>query len=177
MPTLFEYASYNHFSTGCIVGPYLEYVDYVNWINFAGKYADMPRGDFTTVVPCLTRMLHGFVCMFVHLFIVVVLGMPVEWVGEKEFVTYKTIFHRILYYNVSMYGMRLMYYSPWCLSDASMIGCGLAYDGKENGKPSWEGIYNVKIIALETASSCIQMMAIWNHTVHLWLVRGVQHYS
>lgn len=69
-----------------------------------------------------------------------------------------------------------MYYSPWLLSDAAMISCGLAYEGKkEDGTVGWKRICNINIIDLEIrSSSCIQMMAHWNHTVHLWLKRHVQ---
>jgi lysophospholipid acyltransferase len=67
-----------------------------------------------------------------------------------------------------------MYYSPWLLSDAAMISCGLAYAGNKDGKISWDRIINIRIIDLEiNSSSCIQMMAHWNHTVHLWLKRQV----
>jgi len=68
-----------------------------------------------------------------------------------------------------------MYYSPWCLSDAAMISCGLSYNGTKKGKHCWDRIVNIYILDLEIYSgSCIQMMAFWNHTVHLWLKRGVQ---
>lgn len=32
LPNLFEFASFVHFSTGCVIGPYLEYKDYIDWI-------------------------------------------------------------------------------------------------------------------------------------------------
>lgn len=57
MPTLLEYAGFVHLSTGCMVGPYLEFADYKNWIEFSGRYKSLPRGDFSTLVPALTRWL------------------------------------------------------------------------------------------------------------------------
>lgn len=146
MPTILEFASFVHMATGCMVGPYLEFTDYINWIEFAGPYKDMPRGDFSTVVPAVIRMFQAFGCMFLHLAFVLVLQVPIQWCGTKEFSDYKTIFHRLGYYNLAMTGQRFMYYSPWCLSDAALIGCGLAYAGTENGEHKWDGMYNISII-------------------------------
>lgn len=56
LPTLFEFASFTHFSTGCMVGPYLEYYEYINWIELSGPYKNMPRGNLQNLVPALTRM-------------------------------------------------------------------------------------------------------------------------
>lgn len=164
---MFEYAGFIHLSTGCMVGPYIEFIDYKNWIELCGRYKNLPVGNLCTIIPALTRMAHGFLVMGVYLGISIGLGVDIYWAGSKEFLTYKTILHRIGFSWIAMTGQKFMYYSPWCLSDASMIACGLAYNGTEKGQHKWDHIVNVYILELEVySSSCIQMMAFWNHTIH-----------
>lgn len=106
MPTLLEYGSFIHLSTGCIIGPYLEYMDFKNWIEFAGPYADQPKGDFTTLVPAVTRFGHGVLCLVIHLVGVLGLGLDAYFCGRPEFHEYGTIFHRLAYYNMGMFFLR-----------------------------------------------------------------------
>lgn len=175
MPTLLEFMGFIHLSTGCMVGPYLEFVDYKQWIEFSGRYKNVPRGDLSTLVPALIRMVHGLICLGIYLGVMIGLNIDIYWAGSKEFVTYKTFFHRVGFSWIAMTAQRFMYYSPWCFSDAAMIACGLSYNGTETGKHRWDYIVNIYILDLEIySSSCIQMMALWNHTVHQWLKRGVQ---
>lgn len=116
----------------------------------------MPRGGTETVKPALIRLLHGFLCIGTHLFIVLGLDYRLGFMQTEEFVTYKTLFHRTIYFYMAMTGGQFMYYSPWCISDAAMIACGLAYSGKENGKHTWNRIYNVDIYGLMVESvSCV----------------------
>jgi len=104
LPTLFEYAGFVHLSTGCLIGPYLEFTDYKNWIEFTGPYADMPRGDFSTLLPALTRLIQGFVCMAIYLTVLLVLNIDIYWAGHEDFITYKTFFHRVGYFWLAMTG-------------------------------------------------------------------------
>lgn len=156
LPNLFEFASFVHFPMGCIIGPYLEYSDFINWVQFTGPYKELPRGGFESVVPAIIRYLSGLGCLAVHLFIVVGLESPTSATQTPEFKDWKTIWHRMAYYSLCMAGLRLMYYSGWCINDGALIGCGLAYSGKKDGKHTWDRMYNIDIIALEFKSvSCV----------------------
>ena len=57
MPSLIEYFSYVFFSGGCIMGPFFEYTDYINFIERKSHYSDMPAN---TMIPSLVRLMHGF---------------------------------------------------------------------------------------------------------------------
>lgn len=104
LPTFLEFAGFIHLSTGCMVGPYLEFQDYKQWIEFSGRYKSLPRGDFSTVVPAFTRMVHGWLCMAIYLGVMIGLNIDIYWAGSKEFVTYKTFFHRVGYSWIAMSG-------------------------------------------------------------------------
>lgn len=140
-----------------------------------GPYEKMPRGDLTNLVPALKKFFAAAGCMAINIVGNLFFGFNMYYCGDPEFLSYKTIWHRIAYFWCAMTIQRFMYYSPWCLSDAAMISCGLAYNGTDNGTHKWDRIYNISIYDLEIgSSSCISMMAYWNHTVHLWLKRHVQ---
>lgn len=54
-PTPLEVASYVFFCSGCVVGPFFEYSDYINYIEEKGRYAKIPL----SIVPAIKRFLQG----------------------------------------------------------------------------------------------------------------------
>ena len=124
----------------------------------------MPRGTkngWVVIKPALIRFSHGIVCIVLHVVFVMVLGFNVYFCGTEEFLTYGNLFTRMFFCYIAMTGQRFMYYTPWCISDASQIASGLAYNAKD--KDAWNKIVNVKIIELETSTTCIEMIRHWNH--------------
>jgi len=134
LPTLIEYMGFVHFSSGCIIGPFIEYKDFINWIYLTGHYKDMPRGDLSTVWPSLKRFFAGCACITLHLVLVVYFGYSVYFCGKPEFEHHKTLLYRLFFMSMAMTSQRFMYYTPWCFSDSSLIACGLAYNKVEKGK-------------------------------------------
>lgn len=67
----------------------------------------------------------------------------------------------------------MMYYAGWCFQDASIIGCGLGYNGTKDGVDDWYRLPVIKILEIELGVGPIPMMKAWNHQVHLWLNRYV----
>ena len=117
--------------------------------------------------------------MSIHLFIVMGLNMSIHFCGTKEFITYKTFLHRLAYYFIAMTGQKYMYYSPWGLTDAAMRVCGISYDGyiiDDKGQKilSWDRITSNYIWKLETGTTPVEMMGLWNHQIHKWLKYYVQ---
>jgi len=88
LPTLFEYMGFVHFANGCIIGPFLEYVDYKNWVELKDHYENMPRGNWSTVGPALKRFGQALACCGFHLFLTVYLGFNVSFCGTLEFRNY-----------------------------------------------------------------------------------------
>jgi len=62
------------------------------------------------------------------MFLTLYLGFSIYFCGSPEYRTYKTFFHRCGFFLVAMTSQRLMYYTPWCFTDAGLIACGLAYE-------------------------------------------------
>lgn len=55
MPSVLELLSYSYFCCGCLVGPFFEYSDYIQFIKEEGRYKDIP----STFLPSMERFLKG----------------------------------------------------------------------------------------------------------------------
>ena len=104
MPSIIEYLSYVFYCGGGIVGPVFEFADFKNFMELKGHYKDMPRGtsSYVTIVPAMKELLGGFVCIGVHVALVVAGGFDIYFCGSKEYLTYGTWFTRVGYYHVAM---------------------------------------------------------------------------
>ena len=130
------------------MGPFLEYKDYITFIELTDSYESLPRG-FASYIPALTRLMHGIICIALHVAIAGVAGINVYFCGKPEFIEYKTIFHRLLYFYIAMFGQRMMYYALWCFQDASMIACGVGYNGMKDKKHTWDKLLCIKVLEIE----------------------------
>ena len=104
MPTMLEYFSYVFFVGGCIMGPFIEFSDFKNWIECKNNYKSLQIGGLFTMKPSLKRLLQGFGCMALHLFFVVVLGFKTSFCGTAEYKTCGSLAYRIFYYFMAMTG-------------------------------------------------------------------------
>jgi len=163
------------------MAPFVEFTDYKNWIEFEGVYKTQPRGlknGFATFKPALIRFMQAFICIALHLSVVMGLGISVYFAGTQEFINYKSFFHRFVFYYIGMSGQRMMYYAPWCFTEAACIACGLSYNGmKRVGVKdviSWDSIMCIDILGVEFGNTPLRMMGKWNHGTHLWLKNHVQ---
>jgi len=104
--------------------------------------------------------------------------MSVYFAGTPEFANYGNWFTKFIFYYIGMTGQRLMYYTPWCLTEAACIACGISYNGtqKENGKlvKKWDAVWCAEILGCELAYTPLIIMSKWNHGTHLWLKNHVQ---
>lgn len=91
---------------------------------------------------------------------VIALGYSVYFCGSVEYLKHGNLFMRFVYFFIAMTGQRFMYYTPWCISDAAVISCGLSY---QHSSKSWDRIVSIYIIDLETSATPIEMMRFWNH--------------
>lgn len=103
----------------------------------------------------------------------------VKFCGTLEYATSGGFLYRFIYYFFAMTGQRFFYYTPWCMSDASCIACGIAYDKTEETKDRkkvhhWDRIVNIYIWLLESSATPLEMMKFWNHQIHQWLKHYVQ---
>ena len=129
VPTLLEFYSYVLFGPGLVTGPFFEYSDYLNFISFKGHYSKLPRGfpgGLVTVLPALKQLLLSLIYVVAHLFFKP--KFDANFCGEKEFITYKTFFHRIMYSTIAIFVEKCLYYHVWNLNDINFIASGFAFN-------------------------------------------------
>ena len=78
-----------------------------------------------------------------------------------------------------MTAQRLLYYVPWCLIEASLIGCGIAYDSTSYNvttpaEHSWNKVRSVLVVDAEFAVSPVRMLSFWDHSTHQWVKAHVK---
>lgn len=62
MPTFIEFWSFVLFGPASVTGPFFEYADYKNFIEFKGVYSKLPHG-LVSMRPALIRFMHTVGCM------------------------------------------------------------------------------------------------------------------
>ena len=171
MPTLFEYASYIYFYPTSVVGPFIEFNDFINFINEKDCYENL----FSKIKYIFKE---GFKKLFLGLFFIGFFStiggwFPMTAVGKPEFrINYPEWWKRILFMYMAGPGVRSKYYIGWLISYSSLIFSGLAYgEIKKDGKI----IQNVEkgsygsIIYNEFGIHPKLKMVYWNYQIHQWL--------
>ena len=175
LPTFVEFMGFVSFGPGCLVGPFIEFRDYIDFMERRGEYEDMPCGlSMPTFVPSMIQLLKSFAMGGFKEFVCGYLGFNNVFVGSKEFLTYKTFWHRFVYYNISMTGQRFLYYCLFSLQDCGLISSGIGWNGVKDGANDWNKLPCIIIKEVEFSNSPVGAMKGWNHSIHLWLNRYVQ---
>ena len=107
-----EYMGFVCFAPGCIVGPFLEYKDYIDWIELRGDYEYMPRGlSFSTVVPTIIQTFRAILMSAVKWVVINYMGFAPEACGQPDWADKTSVLWRFFYYNIVLTGSRWAYYS------------------------------------------------------------------
>ena len=176
MPTLLEFASYIYFYPTFIVGPYIEYTDFINFIDLKDCYANLTNN--------LGYVFYqGFEKFFLALFFVGFFAFfgdkyPMVVVSQADFrEKYPSFWGRILYMYLCGPVARAKYYVAWLLTYSSLIFSGMAY-GETTDKEGKiirdveKGTYG-SIIYNEVGWNSTEKMKYWNTSIHLWLKYNV----
>ena len=175
-PSLLEVLSFVYFYPTAIIGPSLEYKDFINFMTETDCYSRLGENILYILSQGLLYFIGSFLCM--GFYAVLAIKLPVAKVVEEDFGE-----HSLLYVLAYIYfcipGVRARYYSGWLLSYSTVIFTGIAYTEKkdENNKDKIiksveKGSYG-SIVTCEWAINPKQSMIDWNNTIHLWLKYNV----
>ena len=176
MPSLIEFASYIYFYPTTIVGPFVEYKDYMNFIELKEEYANLTSN--------LGYVFYqGFEKLFLGIFFVAFFALygdvyPMYAVGKAEFrEKYPNFWYRILYMYLCGPVGRAKYYVAWLLTYSSLIFSGMAYGENINKegikvRDVEKGTYG-SILYNEVGMNSTEKMKYWNTSIHLWLKYNV----
>lgn len=173
MPSLFEYASYIYFYPTCITGPFVEYKDFINFIELTDCYSNLTNNlGFIFYQGCEKFLLAIFYVIFFALY-----GgkYPMWAVGTAEFrEKYPAFWQRIVYMFLCGPVGRAKYYVAWLLTYSSLIFSGMAYGETKDEKTGKiirdveKGTYG-SIIYNEVGMNPREKMKYWNTSIHVWL--------
>ena len=175
MPSLLEYASYIYFYPTAITGPFIEYMDFINFIDKKDCYSNLTSHllyIFSEGIPKI------FIAIFFIIFFVFVGDKyPMSAVGTAEFrENYPKWWMRFLYMYVCGPVGRSKYYIAWALTYSSLIFSGMAYGEtivKDKVFPNVEkGSYG-KILYNEFGLVPRLKLVYWNMSIHIWLKYNV----
>lgn len=172
MPSFYDYIAYLQFLPSSVMGPGLDYSDYISFINMEKQYFNIPN----PIKAVLSSLGASLICLAVYLFIYLPY-FPVEFMTTSTYLTWNG-WKMYFYSFISVTLIRFKYYFAWKLNSCAIDACGLSYEKtitNPNGKQ--EHIFsrnaNVNILTVEGTKNVRDKISNWNIPVQSWLEKCV----
>lgn len=162
LPSMFEYVSYIFFYASVLVGPYVEYKAFDDFMNKRGHYAHKYRSFLASLAYLMSAF--GFIFALLKF----APHFPAHYMITTEFAS-ESLLYKFVYINISMLAVRMKYYGGWSFGNSIITACGFNYN--PNGKNFFKkyGKYvNVKPIEFEI-SNFREKSEAWNCSCQYWL--------
>lgn len=162
MPSLLEYFGYMFFYQTYLIGPFVQFNDYMDHIknnNFNQKSKKLAY---------IARLFHTFVVFTFYLILKSFYNS--KHILEPEFYN-KTLWERFIYIYMTTITFRLMYEFVWSLVDSNLIFSGFSYQTDTIGNEYWLNFINIDL-SCEFTPTVRGMISKWNINIQQWL----QHY-
>lgn len=175
-PSLLEVLSFIYFYPTSIIGPSIEYHDFINFIAETDCYSRLNENIYYILRQGTLYFLGSFLCM--AFYAISAVKLPVSKVVEEDFGKHN-IFYTLTYIYCCIPGVRAKFYSGWTLSYATVIYSGAAYTEKKDKENEGKIIKSLdkgsygSIVTCEWGINPKQSIIDWNQTTHLWLKYNV----
>ena len=131
-----DYVTYIYFLPSCLIGPFFEYNDFIDFINQEKDYKNIP----SSVKPSLLKLLQGILFGVVY--------FSLKKYGDVNYIMDEIdnslTFPLISFFLIFIH--KYKYYIGFCFSDSAMIASGISYEGKTTDKiPQFKKIQNLTI--------------------------------
>jgi lysophospholipid acyltransferase len=170
-----EVLSFVYFYPTAIIGPSLEYKDFINFMTETDCYSKLRENIKYILTQGTIYFIGSFICM--GFYAILAVKLPVARVVEEDFGQHN-VFYVLAYIYFCIPGVRARYYSGWLLSYSTVIYTGIAYTEKKDEKTGQitksveKGSYG-SIVTCEWAINPKWSMIDWNQSIHLWLKYNV----
>ena len=173
-PTLLEVLSFIYFYPTSIVGPSIEFKDFINFIKEEDCYSHLNENILYILGHGTFYLIASFLSMAYYA--IISNKLPLEAEAEEEFGK-NSLLYGLLYIKICIPAIRARYYSGWILSYSMVIFSGLSYTEKieKNGekmKTLEKGCYG-RVRSSEWSIDPNETINEWNKTIHLWLKYNV----
>lgn len=165
--SILEIASYISFFPTSVCGPFIEYNEFIDFIEEKNEYENIPN----TYYRSLKR--------FIEAIILALINFALGNYGSAEKVIDRNgqynIFQRCLFFYLSWFSL-YKYFSGFSFCEAGILASGFAYEGKvknEDGKEieQFDRARVVDFIRVTTIYCPSFFFRYWNISVHVWLKR------
>ncbi|KAJ3558940.1 hypothetical protein NM688_g636 [Phlebia brevispora] len=180
-PSLLAFLGYAFYFPGILVGPYLEFADYMNLIDGTlFKAIDKESEERRAAVKVPGRLVprgrkrvayRKMIMGLMYLGIFVVLGGQYNYgIAIQDWFAQKSLLYRISIFQLCGFLERSKYYAIWTLTEGASILTGLGFTGfSPSGATLWEGAANVKVWNIEFAPNMKVLLDSWNMKTNVWL--------
>ncbi|KAF6762379.1 endoplasmic reticulum protein [Ephemerocybe angulata] len=160
-PSILEFLGYSFYFPGILVGPYLDFAEYMDLVNETMFLASRRS------VQAYTRMLLGLI----YLGVFVVLGPTYNYACCFDtLVASKSLLNRIIYFQAFGPVERCKYYAIWTLTRVPVSSLVSGFTGfGPHGEAHWDGAANVKVLTIELPSNFKVLLDAWNMKTNVWL--------
>jgi len=174
-PSLLEFLGYSFYFPGILVGPYLDFAEYMDLVNETPFQdpAVKPKIKPGRRLPSYRkraaywRLVKGLA--FLGIF--VVLGPKFYYArGATPEFAQLSLLRRILLFQTFGPVERAKYYAIWTLTEGASILTGLGFTGfGPHGEAQWTGAANVKVSTIEFPQNFKVLLDAWNMKTNVWL--------
>lgn len=155
LPVLSDFLGYIYFYPTYLIGPFIEYQDYNDYI----KLTNPPKSDRASkLITCI-----GSTTLVLVILLWLKPWFPANFMLTADWNQY-SLSGRVVYCYLAMLAVRLQYEFIWSFIDMTSIVSGLAYE--ENG--GWNKCNNMDL-TFEFSTSVRDMTQKWNITIATWL--------
>lgn len=157
--SLLEFFGYIFFFQTYLIGPFIEYNDYIDYINQKNKHP-------SPILPGLGRLFEAILILI--LMLIIERYFPYKYMLDPLFL-HKSFWDRLFYCYMSCLAYRLSFEFIWTFVNAGLIFSGFAYNSMDvNGTPKWNKAYNMDL-SFEISPTVQELPTKWNITVGEWL--------
>ncbi|TFK28619.1 MBOAT-domain-containing protein [Coprinopsis marcescibilis] len=174
-PSILEFLGYSFYFPGILVGPYLDYAEYMDLVNetMFQSPAVKPKIKPGRRLPSY-RKRAAYTRLFMGLFylgVFVLLNPKFYYAGglDPEFQK-MSLLKRIIHFQAFGPVERSKYYAIWTLTEGASILTGLGFTGfGPHGEAHWDGAANVKVWDIEFPANFKVLLDSWNMKTNVWL--------
>ncbi|KAJ7283384.1 endoplasmic reticulum protein [Mycena rebaudengoi] len=171
-PSLLEFLGYSFYFPGVLVGPYLDYANYMDLINET-LFKKLEKSKPGRNVPsgrkrvAYRKMIFGLA----YLGIFVVFGGTYNYgISLTPWFLEQSLLYRIGIYQICGVVERMKYYAIWTLTEGASILTGDGFTGLgPSGETLWTGAANVDVLSIELAPNFKVLLDSWNTKTNVWL--------
>ena len=147
IPKFVDYFCYNFFVGSIMVGPFIEFRTFNDWIHLRGKFENTPQwGQMSTFFKRFcTFAVTLLTCAYLSSIVSFEYMQTEEWANDP-----RGFLYRACYLIVTVQLFWEGYFGGFCMMDCTLIACGIGYEPETEQKPAnYNSITNVRILALD----------------------------